>query len=267
MNSLICKIETKPEELIVYTDSSLRHEHGTRLTGAGIVAYRLGEAIFQEQMALGECTEVYDAKMEGLARGVEVTREWMNRMGINNRVWCIRFFADNTGAIHRIYKGTPGLDQACSTCFRNAAHHILDTRPDLKIIISWVPGRHNITGNDTADELAKKGSSDALICPGYVTAAYAGNICRRALRERWQHEWRQDTSHQRHSDFRIANKLAPTINPPKRFKEPDQKSFSRVIQCRTGHAHIGSYYDYFEIIEPKSCICGAAFLLTAALKW
>ena len=24
------------------------------------------------------------------------------------------------------------------------------------------------------------------------------------------------------------------------------------------HAHIGSYYDYFNIIEPKSCICDAA---------
>ncbi len=138
-------------------------------------------------------------------------------------------------------------------------HHILDTHPDLKIVISWVPGHHNITGNDTADELAKKGSSDAPVRPGYTTAAYAGNICRRTLQERWQNEWKEDTIHHRRSDFSSANKIAPTTNPPKRFKEPDRKSFSRVIQCRTGHAHVGSYYDYFEIVEPKSCICGTAF--------
>jgi hypothetical protein len=29
-----------------------------------------------------------------------------------------------------------------------------------------------------------------------------------------------------------------------------------LIQCLTGHAHIGSYYDYMSIDEPTSCPCG-----------
>ena len=111
---LICQIKMKPEEMTVYTDGSLWHEHGTRLTGAGIVAFREGDAIFQEQMALGGCSEVYDAEMEGLARGAEATRDWIQRAGADHGVRHIRFFADNTGAIQCIYKGTPGLDQACS---------------------------------------------------------------------------------------------------------------------------------------------------------
>jgi hypothetical protein len=45
---LICQVETKPEELIVYTDGALQHEHGVHLTGAGIVTFCKGEAIFQE---------------------------------------------------------------------------------------------------------------------------------------------------------------------------------------------------------------------------
>ena len=137
---LIRQIETKPEGLVVYTDGSLRHEHGIRLTGAGIVAFCKGEVIFQGRMALGGGAEVYDAEMEGLARGAEVTREWIQQTGADHRVRRIRFFADNTGAIQRIYKGTPGLDQGCSKRFREATHHILDTHPTgwLKCYITLV---------------------------------------------------------------------------------------------------------------------------------
>ena len=126
------------------------------------------------------------------------------------------------------------------------------------IDISWVPGHHNIHGNDIADGLAKRGCSDVPMRPDYATTAFAGNICRRALQERWRGAWAQDANRPRRSDFRIANKLALSINPSKRFKELNRNLFSRVIQCRTGHAHIGSYYDYFNILEPKSCICDAA---------
>ncbi|KAF8289135.1 hypothetical protein DL93DRAFT_2123290, partial [Clavulina sp. PMI_390] len=35
------------------------------------------------------------------------------------------------------------------------------------------------------------------------------------------------------------------------------KILARVLQCRTGHAFIGSYYDYFNIPEPTLCPCGA----------
>jgi len=199
---------------------------------------------------------VYDAEMEGLARGAEAAREWLQQTGTGHGVRRIRLFADNTGAIQRIYKGTPGLNQTCSKRFREATHHILDTHPDLNLDILWVPGHRNIPGNDIADRLAKRGCSDAPARPGYTTAAFAGNICRRALRDRWHNAWEQDTNR---ADFSIANKLAPAINPPKRFKELDRKLFSRVLQCRTGHAHIGSYYDYFAIDEPRSCICGIAF--------
>ncbi|KAF8310308.1 hypothetical protein DL93DRAFT_2040188, partial [Clavulina sp. PMI_390] len=67
------------------------------------------------------------------------------------------FFADNTGALQRIYKGTPGLDQWCSDGFRSTVHAILDRYPHVRINIEWVPGHHNIAGNEIADTLAKRG--------------------------------------------------------------------------------------------------------------
>ena len=37
----------------------------------------------------------------------------------------------------------------------------------------------------------------------------------------------------------------------------DCKTFSHLIQCRTGHAHIGDYYQQFIPSETQNCACGA----------
>lgn len=153
------------------------------------MGYLEGIAQFQTRFALGCAAEVYDAEMEGLARGAEMAREWLYEKGPTfhpRRIW---FFADNTGALQRIYKGTPGYDQECSHRFRNTIHYVLDAFPELEVNIEWVPGHHGIEGNDTADTLAKRGSSEEPTRLGYSTAAFVMNTHRKTLRESWQHEW------------------------------------------------------------------------------
>lgn len=247
------QLENRREELIIYSDGSLRYVRGIRFTGAGVVGFRGGTAQFQTQFTLGSTAEVYDAEMEGLAKAAEMVRTWFHEQGPEHGIRQIWFFADNTGALQRIYKGTPGYDQECSSCFRSAAHHILDPYPDLSINVKWVPGHHNISGNNIADKLAKKGSADEPSRPDFATAAFVLNTHRKRLREKWCEEWETDKNNRHHSDFRTANQTPPTINPSKHFCTLDRKTSSRVFQCRTGHAHIGSYYDYFEILEPRGC--------------
>lgn len=152
--------------------------HGVRLTGAGLEAFRQGSAIFSKHMALGSGMEVYDAEMEGLARAAERLREWFHLTGDNHGVRRVFFFADNTGALQRIYKGTPGYDQDCSFRFRSTIHHILDAYPDLRVTLEWVPGHHNIRGNDTADALAKQGTEEDPVFPGFTSAAFTMNTHR-----------------------------------------------------------------------------------------
>ncbi|KAF8299656.1 hypothetical protein DL93DRAFT_2030740, partial [Clavulina sp. PMI_390] len=53
-----------------------------------------------------------------------------------------------------------------------------------------------------------------------------------------------------------ANHLPPRIQPSKRLVNLPPRPFACLIQCCTGHAHIGSYYDYFHIPEPHACPCG-----------
>lgn len=188
-----------------------------------------------------------------------MARAWIYKKGSTFRHRRSWFFADNTGALQRIYKGTPGYDQECSYRFRNTIHYVLDAFPNLEVNIEWVPGHHGIEGNDTADALAKRGSSAAgePARIGYSTAAFVLNTHRKTLRESWQHEWEADPRRHRRSDFRAANHIPPSTKPTERFISLSRKTFSRLIQCRKGHAHIGSYYDYFDIPEPMLCGCGA----------
>ncbi|KAF8320946.1 hypothetical protein DL93DRAFT_2107613, partial [Clavulina sp. PMI_390] len=69
----------------------------------------------------------------------------------------IFFFADNTGAIQRIFEGTPGLAQHCSLRFRQNILKVLDDNPNIHVTIEWVPGHKDIRGNEKADQLAKDG--------------------------------------------------------------------------------------------------------------
>jgi hypothetical protein len=61
------------------------------------------------------------------------------------------------------------------------------------------------------------------------------------------------------SGFHTANQIPPSTKPTTRFKMLDHKTFSRLTQFRTGHAHIGEYYHHFGIYsESRECPCRAA---------
>jgi len=73
----------------------------------------------------------------------------------------------------------------------------------------------------------------------------------------WKDRWTSSTRHPR-SDFTPADHFPPQLSPTKRFTELSRATFSRTIQARTGHAHIGAYYSRFAPTEPVECPCGEA---------
>ena len=181
---------------------------GVRQTGVGMVAYWKGTRILSMRGATGPYVESYDTEMEALARGAEQVNEWLQEAGeeaapIRN----IRFYTDNTGAIHRIYKAMPGKAQACSLRFRNSVHNTLNRHPNCDITIEWVPGHQDVTGNE-ADREAKRGRHET-ITHDYRSAAFVANMQKREMAEAWKTQWGT-----RHTVRLPESKQADPTNPP-----------------------------------------------------
>src|SRR5258708_3784755 len=51
------------------------------------------------------------------------------------------------------------------------------------------------------------------------------------------------------------HKIPPTLSLTKHFTDPDRKTFSRLIQFHTGHAHIREYYKRLIRTEDPTCGC------------
>jgi ribonuclease HI len=219
-----------------------------------LAIYHEGTIIHQNRGALGQHAEVYDAEMEGLATAAEAVADILERprpLPIKQ----IYYFTDNTGAIQRIFKGTPGKAQSSSIRFHRAMLRTLDANPALSIAVEWTPGHQGIDGNEMADSLAKEGSISEPPDPGWQSISFIGASNRRLLRENWINVWGAATRHPR-SDFSLADRFIPQLRPTARFIELSRSLFSRVTQARTGHAHIGAYYRNFVPTEDPECPCG-----------
>jgi len=92
------------------------------------------------------------------------------------------------------------------------------------------------------------------VSPDYKSLSYIGSLHKREIGEEWTHRWTNQPSTLR-SKFHVANRIPPSTKPTKRLITLDRCTFSRTLQCRTGHAHIGDYYRRFVPSENQSCHC------------
>jgi hypothetical protein len=88
----------------------------------------------------------------------------------------------------------------------------------------------------------------------WQSISFIGSSKKCTLRETWINVWAATTRRPR-AEFTPADRFPPQLRPTARFLKMDRQTFSRVIQARTGHAHIGSYYRTFVPTIPTQCAC------------
>src|SRR5260370_4051730 len=132
--------EDSHKTLFIYSDGSLSEKKGRRYSGFGVIGYNQGRKVFERREALGEHTKVFDAEMAGLHAASTKARWFIENKPTNRRPVKIVFYVDNTGAIHRIFKESPGLAQAHSRGFRWEICNLLNSNEEAKWPSSGAPG-------------------------------------------------------------------------------------------------------------------------------
>src|SRR5258706_14503197 len=113
-----------------------------------------------------------------------------------------------------------------------------------------------IPGNKRANHLAKARAKKRSITPLPKTIAHIARQHKAELKETWTFWWTNTLSNL-NSGFHAVNKRPPMTIPSDSFQSLDCKTFSQLIQFKTGHTHIGEYYKGFVPSEEQACQCGA----------
>src|SRR5260221_2611628 len=108
---LMAEEEDNNDILFVYSDGSLSEKGGRCTSGYRVVGYCQGKKVFETNGAMGEHTEVFDTEMAGLHRAVNEAKNLIENQTPDHRPHKIAIYADYTGVIQRIFKGSPGKAQ------------------------------------------------------------------------------------------------------------------------------------------------------------
>jgi ribonuclease HI len=241
-----------PDHLLVYSDGSLIIEQGLGRVGCGaaFVGYHCGRIVFTHMIPLGKEAEVFDAEMVGLA---EAARK-ANLYATQHQVTHLHLFADSTSALQSIFGKAQRPGQAQALTFRHHIEDFLDRDTAHTVQVDWSPGHLGILGNEKADMLA---NTAARSTPRHYCRTLIHAKSRTKIRAR--ESWCLLAAHTRFPDegFAPANTFAPRWTPHNHFKNTRREVYSRMVQCRTGHAFIGEYYKRFNIpVDDTYCACG-----------
>lgn len=212
---------------------------------------------------LGPRSEVFDAEMLALALAAKDARTIIDDPESHPTVH-IRFLSDNLAAVRSITSLDKHAAQYASILFREAVDDLLNRYPALTVCVQWVPGHKGIRGNERADKLAER-ATRLTPTPLYNrTLTWSVTNSTTLAQDEWNRHW--DQAH-RSGHVRSVLRCYPTrkytrVSTSKSGSELSREKTSRLHQFILGHAHVGAYYQRFNIPEDVACPCGQADLQT-----
>ena len=225
------------EWLHVFTDGSRRASDG--FTGAGVYC-----KLFQSYATLGRNRNAFDGEIQAIFNALQQLL-WRSSSFSSSVI-----LSDSKSAIQAIvnYKKAPPSNTIleCRDMIRQLS------QLQKKIVLQWIPSHCGITGNERADELAKRGTEimqTAMRKTPYYTAA---TIIRNAI------------NNEHHKS--ITNRTQSSTWKDKLITVPDWPRRESVAKFRmsTGHDCLAGHLHRFGIYESPLCnLCNQNHIMDA----
>jgi len=218
-----------------------------------VAIYHMGKQIKQLSIPLGVGGEVFHSELIALTTGMEMG------IAIAQERLCstVSVFLDNSSALKVALSGKPTEGQEYTLRAQKAAFSFLQGSPFHKFHLGWVPGHSKCIGNEAADKLASAACKMPQPASHTLSLATVKREAKQDLQEQWQSLWAmQEPS----DDYSKAYPVPPSLKlQPHLLRSHRHPLISAVVQARTGHGFMGSYYSKNlgnKEDLPSECGCG-----------
>ena len=145
---------------------------------------------------LGSHMEVFDAELFALGKAFKIA---FNQISLFTKdIW---IFSDSQAAIQRLQKSSLNAGQCHILAIENWIAKI-KTKHQINIHLSWVPGHMNITGNEKADQAAKKETEmQQTSAEKYVSLSFVKKKIKESALSEWQEEYVRTNKDKFYSQF------------------------------------------------------------------
>ena len=163
----------------------------------------------------------------------------------------IWIFSDSQAAIQRVQKSSLKAGQCHILAIENWVEKI-QTKHQVNIHLSWVPGHMNITGNEKTDQAAKKGTElQQASAEKFVSLSFI----KRKIKESALTEWQQEYAKMKKGKFYSQFESSPRWKSYK--KTVKKKIWSAFMQLKLGHGYFKSYLVRQSDYSTDRCyVCG-----------
>ena len=223
----------------IYTDGSAFK--ATKLAGYGVFVRYPDESEETLSDSCGNNCSNYEAELMAITAGVELLHQEFELT--KRKPSDIVIFSDSSSALDALK--TPPYEHPEVEKAALAIHNIL-TSYDIKVTLQWIPGHNDLSGNEKADKLAKKGTQKPQK-DNPCTMATVKTILKSQSKETWQNKWATGTTGRAYFAEKSKPKKNDSIN---QLYRPDQ---SLIFQFRTGHAAVNMHLNRINPLHAPMC--------------
>ncbi len=171
---------------------------------------------------------------------------WLKNDFIDTLDRDVEIFSDSLSAV-TVLNGFEARDSLC-----------LDTmillRDSPQVTLNWIKGHSNITGNEYADTLARRGATDAryiAFAAPYMPLNYKSlkGLISEKYRELWQTTWESLT------DCKISRQFITEVKPNKLTSKLSSGELQTLSQIMTGHGLFKRHLRHWNELPNNDYLC------------